>query len=80
MKVPMLIESVAGNGYIVRSALGLSGEGATPAAAIRNFQAVLKKKLDAGAKVAAFDIEIESNPWFNELGRQRSRRATSRFR
>lgn len=73
MDVPVLIERVEGNGFIARSAFGLTAEGATPDEAARNLKDAIQRKLDDGGSLTmmndpshypwAIQVSQDPNPW-----------------
>lgn len=64
MQIPVLIEPVAGNGYVARagSPFDWSAEGATQDEALQKLQAVVAAKVAAGARVAAVEILPATDP------------------
>jgi len=73
MDVQVLIERVEGNGYLARSALGLSAQGATPEEAVRNLKDETERRLANGARLTvmslppkhpwAIQVSQDPNPW-----------------
>lgn len=70
MQIPVLIEPVAGNGYVARagSPFDWSAEGATQDEALQKLQAVVAAKVAAGARVAAVETPPGANPWLGLVG------------
>lgn len=67
MEIPVLVESVAGNGY--RAELfALVGEGATPEDALKRLQESVSAKLRSGAVVKSIEIPPKENPWLRGAG------------
>jgi hypothetical protein len=70
--VPVIIEPVAGNGYRVTGAgglsVGLTAEGATASEAIDRLAELVKTRLDAGAKLADVSIATGTAPWKEDAG------------
>jgi hypothetical protein len=70
MNIPVLIESVPGNGYRARSGepFAIVAEGATPEAALAQFRDCLSAKLRDGARVASLEIEPAEHSWLPFAG------------
>lgn len=72
MKIPILIEPVAGNGYRARSGepLPCAAECATRDEAVRKLHDLVQQRLSDGAEVAALDLPgaAASNPWVGFAG------------
>ncbi|HEY1381230.1 MAG TPA: hypothetical protein VGF55_30805 [Gemmataceae bacterium] len=72
MKIPVLIEPVAGNGYRARSGepLPFAAEGATRDEAVQKLSDLLRQKMPAGAEVTALEIPGTAavNPWVEFAG------------
>src|SRR5438270_12972680 len=72
VKIPVLIEPVAGNGYRAKSGepLPLAAEGATRDEAMRKLRELLHERLHAGAEVAALEVPgpAAPNPWVEFAG------------
>jgi predicted RNase H-like HicB family nuclease len=64
MQIPVLIEPVAGNGYVARagSPFDWSAEGATQDEALQKLQAVVAAKVAAGARVATVETPPPTDP------------------
>lgn len=65
MHIPVLIESMPGNGYRVRGGepFAVIGEGDTPEDALAQFKDRVADKLRGGARVATIEIETGEHPW-----------------
>jgi hypothetical protein len=64
MQIPILIEPLAGNGYVARGGepLALSAEGATKEEALEKLRAKLKARLEQGAVVVPLDMPPQEHP------------------
>jgi predicted RNase H-like HicB family nuclease len=64
MQIPILIESVAGNGYLARGGepLALSAEGASQEEALANLKEKLKARLCEGAVIVPFELPSRPHP------------------
>ena len=65
MHIPVLIESMPGNGYRARGGepFAIVGEGDTPEDALAQFKDRVADKLRSGARVATIEIEPREHPW-----------------
>jgi hypothetical protein len=72
MEVPVIIEPVAGNGYRVTGAgglsVGLTAEGATAAEAIDRLAEQVRTRLHAGAKLAELSVAAGAAGWKQDAG------------
>ncbi|HXG08517.1 MAG TPA: hypothetical protein VNK04_01890 [Gemmataceae bacterium] len=69
MKIPVLVEPVAGNGYRARALeFAISAEGATEDEAVRKYQELIQEKLKAGARVFQIEVAEQDNPWLRMAG------------
>lgn len=70
MHIPVLIESVPGNGYRARGGepFAAVGEGATPEDALAQFKESVSATLSKGARVASIEIEPFEHPWLSFAG------------
>lgn len=70
MQIPVLIESVPGNGYRARGGepFALVGEGATPEDALAQFKSCVSAKLRDGARIAAVEIQPADHAWLPFAG------------
>lgn len=72
MEIPVLIESVAGNGYRAKSGepLALNAEGATRDEALANLRQLVSQRLKAGAEMATLRLADppQGNPWVEFAG------------
>ncbi len=72
MEVPVIIESVTGNGYRVTGAgglsVGLTAEGATAEEAIDRLAEQVLTRLNAGAKLTELRIGVDVAPWKEDAG------------
>jgi hypothetical protein len=70
--VPVIIEPVAGNGYRVTGAgglsVGLTAEGATAAEAIDRLAAQVRTRANPGAKLAELSVAAGVAPWKQDAG------------
>ena len=71
MEVPVIIETVTGNGYRVTGAgglsVGLTAEGATAAEAIDRLADQVRTRVKAGAKLADLSV-AGAAPWRQDAG------------
>ena len=72
MEVPVIIETVTGNGYRVTGAgglsVGLTAEGATAAEAIDRLAEQVRTRVNAGAKLAELSVAAGAAPWKQDAG------------
>lgn len=71
MDVQVLIERVEGNGYLARSAFGLTAQGATAEEALQGFRAELQRRLSAGGQLTIASLPSTTpppNPWLSIIG------------
>jgi hypothetical protein len=70
--VPIIIETVAGNGFRATGAGGLSvgliAEGATAAEAIERLAEQVRLRVNAGAKLADLAVPENAAPWKQDAG------------
>jgi hypothetical protein len=70
MEIPVIIESVPGNGYRVSGAelFAIVAEGATAEEALAQFKKRVTDKLQNGARIASVEIQGNANPWLESAG------------
>ena len=72
MEVPVIVEPVAGNGYRVTGAgglsVGLTAEGASVAEAIGRLAEQVRTRVRAGAKLTEVDFAAGAAPWKEDAG------------
>jgi hypothetical protein len=72
VEVPIIIETVAGNGYRVTGAGGLSvglfAEGATAEEAIDRLAEQVRARVAAGAKLTELDVAAGAATWMQDAG------------
>jgi hypothetical protein len=70
MKIPVLIERIAANGYRARSGepFVLTAEGATRDDALNNLRRLMDAKLHNGAELAEVSVGEQENPWLSPVG------------
>jgi|SRR6516162_1127121 hypothetical protein len=70
MKIPVLIEPIAGNGYRARGVepLALSAEGPTREAALAKLREQLRAHLQAGIEIVSLELGTESHPYAEFVG------------
>lgn len=70
MHLPVLIESVAGNGFRaqVGEPLALSAEGATADEALKRLHEMVNQRLAQGARLVTLNVPAEENPWVQCAG------------
>ena len=72
MEVPVIIETVTGNGYRVTGAgglsVGLTAEGATEAEAIERLAEQVRTRVNAGARLAELSVAADAAPWKQNAG------------
>jgi hypothetical protein len=71
MKIPILLEPVADNGYRATSGppLALSAEGATPDEALAKLRECTAERLRTGTRLVTLDVPVtEENPWVKYAG------------
>ncbi len=70
MQIPILIESVAGNGYRAKGGepFALSAEGATRDEALQNLRELIRQRLSAGAEIVPLELPGNDNPWLRMAG------------
>ena len=72
MEIPVIIESVAGNGYRATGAgglsVGLTAEGATAAEAIDRLAEQVRARVSAGAKLTELNVVSGSASWMLDAG------------
>jgi hypothetical protein len=72
MEVPVIIETVIGNGYRATGAgglsVGLTAEGATAAEAIDRLAEHVRSRVNAGAKLAELSVAVGAAPWTEDAG------------
>jgi predicted RNase H-like HicB family nuclease len=72
MQIPILIETVANNGYRASSGapLAFAAEGSTRDEAMRNLTSLLRKRLESGVEVTALEVAVPviENPWVEFSG------------
>jgi hypothetical protein len=70
MEIPVLIEPVAGNGYVARTGepLPLRAEGATRDEAMKNLEQMVSRRLTNGSQFLTLRVPEEDNPWLAMAG------------
>ncbi len=72
MEVPVIIETIHGNGYRVTGAgglsMGLTAEGATAAEAIDRLADQVRRRIHAGARLADLSVGAAAAPWKQDAG------------
>jgi predicted RNase H-like HicB family nuclease len=70
MQIPILIEPIAGNGYVARGGepLALSAEGATKEEALERLREKLKARLEQGAVVVPLEVPAPKHPLAELIG------------
>lgn len=72
MEIPVLIEPVAGNGYIAKTGepLALCAEGSTRQEAINKLRELLTHRVANGAEIASLNLPgaASPNPWVEFAG------------
>jgi hypothetical protein len=72
METPVIIETVAGNGYRATGAgglsVGLTAEGATAAEAIDRLAEQVRARVSAGAKLAELNVASGPANWMQDAG------------
>jgi predicted RNase H-like HicB family nuclease len=70
MKISVLIEPVAGNGYRARNGepFDRSAEGATEEEAVRKLQELIRGKLSTGVRLLQVELPEPDNPWLQMAG------------
>jgi predicted RNase H-like HicB family nuclease len=72
MEIPVVIEPVAGDGYLARMGepLSLSAAGASRHDALRNLQQAVRQRLESGTTLASLHVGVqgEDSPWITFAG------------
>jgi hypothetical protein len=72
MGVPVIIETITGNGYRATGAgglsIGLTAEGATEAEAIARLAEQVQTRVNAGAKLTELNVAADAAPWKENAG------------
>ena len=72
MDIPVIVETVGGNGYRVTGAgglsVGLTAEGATEAEAIDRLAEQIRTRVSAGAKLTELSVAAGIGPWKQDAG------------
>jgi hypothetical protein len=72
MQIPVVIEPVAGNGYLAKTGepLPLSAAGASRDEALRNLEHAVQQRLRNGTTIASMNLPVQSedNPWIKFAG------------
>lgn len=70
MEIPVLIEPIAGNGYVAKTGepLALRAEGATSDEALTNLKAQMAKRLTNGSQLVPVQVDAGDNPWLAMAG------------
>jgi hypothetical protein len=70
MRIPVLIEKVAGDGYRATSGqpVGCAADGATPDQAIDNLRAAIRARLDPETRLVSIEIEASDHPLYRSAG------------
>ncbi len=84
MGVPVIIETVMGNGYRATGAgglsVGLTAEGATEAEAIERLAEQIQTRVNAGARLSELNVAAEPAPWKQNAGYLRDEPLYDRWR
>jgi hypothetical protein len=72
MEIPVIVETIAGNGYRATGAgglsVGLTAEGATAAEAIDRLAEQVRARMTAGAKLTELSVDSGSASWMQDAG------------
>ena len=70
MRIPVLIEPVAGNGFRARSGepLPLTAEGSTRQEALQRLHELFRSRIQAGAELTSLEVGQLENPWARGAG------------
>lgn len=72
MEIPVLVERVAGNGFVAKMGepFSITAIGADRTEALRNLQSVVLQRLQNGATIELLHVDgaSESNPWVQNAG------------
>jgi hypothetical protein len=72
VEFPVIIETVAGNGFRATGAgglsVGLAADGATEAEAIDRLAEQVRARVVAGAKLTELSVDSRSAPWMQDAG------------
>jgi hypothetical protein len=70
MQIPVLIESVAGNGFRAQTGapLTMSAEGTTADEALQRLHEMVNQRLAQGARLVSLGVPDEANPWVQFAG------------
>jgi hypothetical protein len=72
VEVPVIIETITGNGYRATGAgglsVGLTAEGATEAEAIARLAEQVRTRVNAGAKLTELSVAADAAPWKQDAG------------
>jgi hypothetical protein len=70
MHIPILIQPIAGDGYLAKSGepLSLSAQGATREEAMRNLRELIDRQLQNGTQLVPLELTDKENPWLAMAG------------
>ena len=70
MQIPVLIEPIAGNGYLAKTGdpLPLRAEGATRGDALKKLEEMMTQRLTSGSTIAPVPEGASENPWLAMAG------------
>jgi hypothetical protein len=70
MKIPVILEPIAGNGYRAREGaiLGATAEGTTQEEALQNLRNTILGQLTQGAELVSLEIQAVDRPWASYAG------------
>jgi hypothetical protein len=72
VEMPVIIETVTGNGYRATGtgglSFGLTAEGATEAEAVARLAEQVRTRVNAGARLKDLSLAIEEAPWKQDAG------------
>jgi predicted RNase H-like HicB family nuclease len=70
MNIPILIQPIAGDGYLAKSGepLPLRAQGATRDEAMRNLRELIDRQLQNGTEIVSLELPGAENPWLAMAG------------
>jgi hypothetical protein len=70
MKIPVLVEPIAGERYRATGSELFLGtvEGETPEAALVKMKERIEERLSQGARITMLDVQETANPWLDGVG------------
>src|SRR4051812_31978994 len=70
MQIPVLIEPIAGNGYLAKTGepLPLCAEGATRAEAVQKLEELIGHRLQNGTELFTLEVSERANAWRDMAG------------